>query len=240
MKNRLSLRSLRWLIVLVLMPVVVYLFGISDRKYYLSALLVIAMTMALFFLSFERRGPQARELALLAVMCALAVASRVVVPFPSFKPTMAVVILAGMAFGAERGFLCGAITALVSNFFFSQGPWTPWQMMGYGMGGLVSGLLCRANLLKRRPKGWKDITVLSVFGFVLIIVLVGPILDTSTYLTVSMKSAGATAALPIYLTGFLTANLPHAAATAVTLALFGRALLRMLDRVQVKYGLLQD
>lgn len=240
MKNRLSLRSLRWLIVLVLMPVVVYLCGISDRKYYLSALLVIAMTVAVFFLSFERRAPQARELALLAVMCALAVASRVVVPFPSFKPTMAVVILAGMAFGAERGFLCGAVTALVSNFFFSQGPWTPWQMMGYGMGGLVSGLLCRATLLKRRPKGWKDITILSVFGFVLIIVLVGPILDTSTYLTVSMKSAGATAALPIYLTGFLTANLPHAAATAVTLALFGRALLRMLDRVQVKYGLLQD
>lgn len=240
MKNRLSLRSLRWLIVLVLMPVVVYLCGISDRKYYLSALLVIAMTVAVFFLSFERRAPQARELALLAVMCALAVASRVVVPFPSFKPTMAVVILAGMAFGAERGFLCGAVTALVSNFFFSQGPWTPWQMMGYGMGGLVSGLLCRATLLKRRPKGWKDITILAVFGFVLIIVLVGPILDTSTYLTVSMKSAGATAALPIYLTGFLTANLPHAAATAVTLALFGRALLRMLDRVQVKYGLLQD
>lgn len=240
MKKQFSLRSLRWLIVLVVMPVVVYLCGISDRKYYLSALLVMAMTMAVFFLSFERRAPQARELALLAVMCALAVASRVIVPFPSFKPTMAMVILAGLAFGAERGFLCGAITALVSNFFFSQGPWTPWQMMGYGMGGLVSGLLCRAGLLKQRPRGWKDIAALCVFGFVLIIVLVGPILDTSTYLTVSMKSAGATAALPIYITGFLTANLPHAAATAVTLALAGKPLLKMLHRIQTKYGLLQD
>ena len=237
MKKQFSLRSLRWLIVLVLMPVVVYLCGISERKYYLSALLVIAMTMAVFFLSFERRAPQARELALLAVMCALAVASRVIVPFPSFKPTMAMVILAGMAFGAERGFLCGAVTALVSNFFFSQGPWTPWQMMGYGMGGLVSGLLCRAGLLRRLPRGKKDMAVLCAFGFVLIIVLVGPILDTSTYLTVSIKSAGATAALPIYVTGFLTANLPHAAATAVTLALFGRPLLKMLNRIQTKYGL---
>ena len=237
MKKQFSLRSLRWLIVLVLMPVVVYLCGISERKYYLSALLVIAMTMAVFFLSFERRAPQARELALLAVMCALAVASRVIVPFPSFKPTMAMVILAGMAFGAERGFLCGAVTALVSNFFFSQGPWTPWQMMGYGMGGLVSGLLCRAGLLRRLPRGKKDMAVLCAFGFILIIVLVGPILDTSTYLTVSIKSAGATAALPIYVTGFLTANLPHAAATAVTLALFGRPLLKMLERIQTKYGL---
>ena len=240
MRKQTSLRWLRWVIVLVLMPVVVYLCAISDRKYYLSALLVIAMTMAAFFLSFERRGPQSRELALLAVMCALAVASRVVVPFPSFKPTMAFVILAGMAFGAERGFLCGAVTALVSNFFFSQGPWTPWQMMGYGMGGLVAGLLCRVGLLKRKPRTWRDIAVLAVFGFVLIIVLVGPILDTSTYLTVSMKSAGATAALPIYLTGFLTANLPHGAATAVTLALFGQPLLKMLNRIQTKYGLLQD
>ena len=240
MKQRVSLRALRWVIVLVIMPIAVYLCGISDRKYYLSALLVMAMTMAVFFLSFERRAPQARELALLAVMCALAVASRVVVPFPSFKPTLAMVILAGIAFGGERGFLCGAVTALVSNFFFSQGPWTPWQMMGYGMGGLLSGLACRAKLLRRHPRSRGDIAVLAVFGFVVIVVLVGPILDTSTYLTVSMKSAGTTAALPIYVTGFLTANLPHAAATAVTLALFGRPLLKMLDRVQTKYGLLQD
>ena len=240
MKHRFSLRSLRWPLLLVLMPAAVYLCAISDRKYYLSALLVMAITMAVFFLSFERRRPQARELALLAVMCALAVASRVVVPFPSFKPTMAIVILAGMAFGGERGFLCGAVTALVSNFFFSQGPWTPWQMMGYGMGGLVSGLACRLQLLRRRPRSRWDVAVLAGFGFVLIVVLVGPILDTSTYLTVSMKSAGTTAALPIYVTGFLTANLPHAAATAVTLVLFGRPLLKMLDRVQTKYGLLQD
>ena len=238
MKKLTSLRWLRWVIVLVLMPVVVYLCAISDRKYYLSALLVIAMTMAVFFLSFERRGPQARELALLAVMCALAVASRVVVPFPSFKPTMAFVILAGLAFGAERGFLCGALTALVSNFFFSQGPWTPWQMMGYGIGGLAAGLLGQIGLLKRKPRSAKDIAVLAVFGFVLIIVLVGPILDTSTYLTVAMKSSVATAALPIYLTGFLTANVPHGAATAVTLVLAGKPLLNMLDRIQTKYGLL--
>lgn len=235
-----KLRFLRWLIVLVIMPVVVYLCSISDRKYYLSALLVIAMTMAVFFLSFERRGPQARELALLAVMCALAVASRVVIPFPSFKPTMAFVILAGIAFGAERGFLCGAMTALVSNFFFSQGPWTPWQMMGYGMGGLIAGLLCHAGLLKRKPRSFTELAVLVVFGFVLILVVVGPILDTSTYLTTMMKSSGSIAAGPIYLTGFLTANLPHGGATAVTLALFGRPMLEMLDRIQTKYGLLQD
>ncbi len=238
MKRRTSL-LLRAAVILV-MPPVVYLCAISQRKYYLGALLVMALTMALFFLSFERRTPQARELSLMAVMCALAVASRVVIPLPSFKPTMAFIILAGIAFGGERGFLCGVITALVSNFFFSQGPWTPWQMMGYGMGGLAAGILQRIHLLKRKPDRIKDIAVLSVVGFVLIVLLVGPILDTSTYLTVSIKSAGGTAALPIYITGFLTANVPHGIATAVTLALAGRPLLKMLERVQIKYGLLQD
>ena len=240
MKKHFTLRSLRWLVALVIMPLVVWVCAVSDRRYYLSALLVIAMTMAVFFLSFERRGPQARELALLAVMCALAVASRVVVPFPNFKPTMAVILLAGIALGAERGFLCGSMTALVSNFFFSQGPWTPWQMMGYGMGGLIAGLLCAAGLLKRRPQRRRDILALAAIGFVLIVAVVGPILDTSTYLTVTMKSSGAAAAGPIYLTGLLTTNLPHAAATALTLILFGRPFLAMLDRVQTKYGLLQD
>ena len=235
-KTSLLLRSAA----IVLMPPVVYLCAISQRKYYLGALLVIALTMALFFLSFERRAPQARELSLLAVMCALAVASRVVVPFPSFKPTMAFILLAGIAFGGERGFLCGVVTALVSNFFFSQGPWTPWQMMGYGMGGLAAGLLQQAHLLKRQVKSVKDIAILSAVGFVLIVLLVGPILDTSTFLTVSMKSAGGTAALPIYITGLLTANIPHGIATAVTLVLAGKPLLKMLERVQVKYGLLQD
>lgn len=240
MKKLTFLRPLRWVIALAVMPAVVYACAVSDRAYYLSSLLVIAMTLAVFFLSFERRAPQARELALLAVMCALAVAARVIIPLPSFKPTMALVILAGMAFGAERGFLCGSITALVSNFFFSQGPWTPWQMMGYGIGGLLAGLLCRAGVLKRRPRTGADVLVLAAFGFLLIVAVVGPILDTSTYLTVVMKSSGPTAAGAIYLTGLLTANLPHGAATAAALALVGRPMLAMLERIQTKYDLLQN
>ncbi len=222
---------LRWAL-LAALPAVIYGCAVSERRYYLTSLLVIALTMAVFFLSFERRAPQARELALLAVLCALAVAGRVLVPLPHCKPTIAILMVAGMAFGAERGFVCGAVTALVSNFFFSQGPWTPWQMLGYGLAGLIAGLLCRAGVLRGERR-----LSMGVIGFLLVVLVVGPILDTSSYLTVAIKSEVPTAAWPIYLTGFLTTNLPHAAATAVTLWLVGPALWRMLERIRVKYGL---
>ncbi len=237
-----SLRRKRWLrltLLAVLCPVVVYLCAVTERKYYLSSLLMVFLTLGLFFLSFERRNPQTRELVLLAVVCALAVAARIVVPFASFKPTVAVIMLAGIAFGAESGFLCGAMTALVSNFFFSQGPWTPWQMLAYGAGGLLAGLLAKAGILKRRITRPRDLVVLTVFGFVCIILVVGPILDTSTVMIVNMNPTGTSAGI-IYLTGLVSANLQHGAAVALTLALFGKPFLGMLQRIQVKYGLLQD
>ena len=87
-----------------------------------------------FFFLFENRRPQARELVVIAVLCAIGVAGRAAFfMVPQFKPVAAVVILAGVCFGAESGFLVGAMTAFVSNFFFGQGPWTPWQMFAFGL-----------------------------------------------------------------------------------------------------------
>ena len=123
---------------LLLIPLTV-IFGrkLPGRSYYITSLLVILEIMIPFFLSFEGRKPEARELVLLAVLSALAIASRVVIPIPNFKATYAMVMLAGIALGAESGFLVGALTALVSNFFFGQGPHTPWQMMAYGAAAVI-------------------------------------------------------------------------------------------------------
>jgi hypothetical protein len=81
---------------------------LTGRWYYLTSTLLIIETMIPFFLAFESRKPQARELVTIAVMCALAVASRVVIPFPNFKPIIAIVMITGIAFGAQTGFLTGA------------------------------------------------------------------------------------------------------------------------------------
>ena len=130
------------LVLLVLIPGTLYLgTRLTGKMYYLTSTLVILETMLPFFLRFEARKPKARELVLLAVMCALATASRLLILIPDFKPITAIVMLTGIALGAEAGFLTGAVSAFASNFFFSQGPWTPWQMMAYGVGGFLAGLL---------------------------------------------------------------------------------------------------
>ncbi len=225
-------------ILVVLVPLAVWFFSRFDRKYYLSGLTVILLTMAAFFLHFESRKPQARELVILAVLCALAVGSRAAfAAVPHFKPMLAIVMLTGIAFGPESGFLCGAISGFASNFIFGQGPWTPWQMFAYGIAGLLAGLLAMWGVLKKTPKGWKDVIVLAVFGFLAILVIVGPLLDTSTFFTMTTTYDTA-AVLAVYAAG-VPVNCIHGAAVALTMLLFGKPLLDRLRRIQIKYGMME-
>lgn len=225
-------------ILVVLVPLAVWFFSRFDRKYYLSGLTVIVLTMAAFFLHFESRKPQARELVILAVLCALAVGSRAAfAAVPHFKPMLAIVMLTGIAFGPESGFLCGAISGFASNFIFGQGPWTPWQMFAYGIAGLLAGLLAMWGVLKKTPKGWKDVIVLAVFGFLAILVIVGPLLDTSTFFTMATTYDTA-AVLAVYAAG-VPVNCIHGAAVALTMLLFGKPLLDRLRRIQIKYGMME-
>ena len=68
---------------------------------------------------------------------------------PQFKPVVALVIIAGVCFGGETGFLVGAVTGFVSNFFFGQGPWTPWQMFALGIVGFIGGILFKKGFLRK-------------------------------------------------------------------------------------------
>lgn len=218
------------LLVFVLIPATLWLgTQLSGRWYYLTSTLMIVETMIPFFLAFETRKPQARELVTIAVMSALAVASRVIVVIPSFKPITGIIMLTGIAFGAEAGFMTGAVSAFASNFFFSQGPWTPWQMMAYGMGGFLAGLIFYG---RKEPK----IPVLTVFGFVAILFFVGPLLDTCTVFTTGSKLS-VKYAIAVYSAGFVP-NLRHATACALTMLLFGKPLLEKLDRLKSKYGMM--
>ena len=102
-----------------------------------------------YYFKYEKKKPQTRESVVLAVMIALTVASRMLFAFsPGFKPVSAMVIICGMAFGRESGFLCGSLSAVASNFFFGQGPWTPFQMLAWGMIGWISGILNQRKWLE--------------------------------------------------------------------------------------------
>ena len=205
---------------------------LPGRSYYLMSAVVAIEIMIPFFLSFEGRKPQARELVTVAVMAALVTIARVAVPLPSFKPTYAMIMLSGIALGPETGFLVGAIGALGSDFFYGQGPFTPWQMMAYGLMGLLAGLAYRTHLLPRKR------IPMTIFCFIVTVAIVGPILDlSSVFLTVPVVTFEA--ALPLFASG-LPVNLTQATCSSATVLLFGEAILEKLDRVKLQYGVLED
>ena len=143
-KNTRLRRLLGILLPFVVMPAVVLGFALGPlrRNYALASLLITLMALVLFSCGFERRKTGTRRMILVAVMSALSVLGRFVFGvIPGFKPITAVVVITAMYIGGEAGFLTGALSAVISNFYFGQGPWTPFQMLSWGLIGLLAGLL---------------------------------------------------------------------------------------------------
>ena len=116
----------------------------------LLTLVVVLASMGIFFASYEASRPRLRDIMPTVVLAALAAAGRILfAPIPDFKPVSAIAIIAGVAFGRKSGFMVGALAALASNFFFGQGPWTPWQMYAWGLVGYGAGLLAMAPAKRR-------------------------------------------------------------------------------------------
>ena len=219
-------------LIVLLIPLTLF-FGekyLGGRKYFFITLLVLIECMAPFFLIFERRRPQARELVTVAVLCALGVAGRAAFfMLPNFKPVMAVTIIAGAALGGETGFLVGAITMLASNVMFSQGPWTPWQMFAMGIIGFLSGVLFRRELLP------KNRITLCCFGAVSAIVIYGGIMNPASAI-IWTSELNKSIILTYYLSGF-PMDCVHAAATWLFLWFASEPMLEKLERLKTKYGL---
>jgi energy-coupling factor transport system substrate-specific component len=107
-----------------------------------ASFLIVGAVILAGFAWYERSRPPAQVVALVAALAALAIAGRIAfAAFPNVKPTTDIVIFAGYALGGAPGFAVGALAALVSNFWFGQGPWTPWQMAGWGLCGVFGAAL---------------------------------------------------------------------------------------------------
>ena len=203
---------------------------------YLTAVGLIVLGLVPFLAAFERQRPTAREVVLLAVLITLAVASRAVFALvPHFKPMAAIVMITGVALGAPAGFLTGSLAALVSNFIFGQGPWTPWQMLSFGLCGAVFGLLGQCGAVPRRGLSWRARALLGVGGAAFVIVVAGPILDTSSLLFMASRISWESVAA-VYAAGFLV-NCLQGAATFLTLFVLADPLLEQLARLRTKYAL---
>lgn len=220
------------IVFLALIPLTLFLGDkLPGKGYYITGVLIIIELAVPFFMMFEKRKPQARELVVLAVMIALAVIGRVAIPIPHFKAAFAIIMLTGIAFGPEAGFVVGAITAFASNFFYGQGAYMPWQMMAYGAGGMLAGFVFIKNKIR---KPW----VMAIFGFLANVLWIGPILDTSHVFIImpeisfSSFAASLAAGFPV--------NVSQGISTAIMMFVFGRPLLEKLDRVKQKYGMLEN
>ena len=113
-------------------------------------LLLLAAALLVAGVSWIEAGPgAAREVTLVATLAAVAAAGRVLLAaVPGVQPVTVIAVAAGAALGARVGFATGALAALVSNLFLGQGPWTPWQMLGWGACGLAGAAL--RSLIRQR------------------------------------------------------------------------------------------
>ena len=235
-QRKLSKRTLVAAVLIVLcIPLTIFagVMYLGNQHYNVTAMLVLIECMVPFFLVFESRKPKARELVTIAVLCAIAIAGRsAFFMLPQFKPVLALVIISGVAFGGETGFLVGAVTMMVSNVLFSQGPWMPWQMFSMGIIGFLAGVLFRKGLL-RRSRG-----SLATFGAFAAVIIYGGIMNPAAALMYNSQTINWEMLKAYYVSG-LPMDLIHAAATVIFILIAAEPMLEKLDRIKVKYGLVE-
>ena len=143
-----KLRRFIKLIVPLMLPVITISGALvfDEKKHILVALAVAFSALLLFVAGFEKKSTGTRRMVIVAVMVALCFAGRFI---PFLKPISALTIITALYLGGEAGFLVGALSAILSNFYFGQGPWTAFQMLAWGFIGLFAGILSNQLLRSR-------------------------------------------------------------------------------------------
>lgn len=199
----------------------VYVF--EDKMYAYISLVITILSIVLFISGFEQRKIGTRRMVLVVVLTVMSVVGRF---FPLIKPVTAITVIAGIYLGGEAGFLVGTISAVISNFFWGQGPWTPFQMFAWGLIGLIAGLA--AKPLK------KSRAVLLIYG-ALAGMLFSFIMDIWTVLwynngfDVKLYLAAISTAVPM--------TIVYAASNVIFLFFLADPIGRKLDRIKNVYGI---
>ena len=187
----------------------------------LSAFATLALSLGAGFMWYERTRPDARVVALVATLAAFAALGRIAfAALPNVKPTTDIVLVSGYALGGAPGFVVGAIAGLTSNFFFGQGPWTPWQMAAWGVTGLLGAGL--ASVTGRRLGRWPLAVFCAAVGFAFTVVQ-----DLGDWVTYSDHSL---AQLGVYVGKGLGFDAIHAGGCFLFALAFGPALARSISR----------
>ena len=217
-------RFIRFAFPFVIIPVFAFLGAavFDNSKHLLISLGVAVMTLFVFVSGYERKKTGTRRMVIASVMIALCVFGRFI---PLFKPITAITIITGMYLGGETGFLVGSMSAVISNIFVGQGPWTAFQMLAWGLIGLIAGLA--ADPLKKHR------ALLLTYGAVSGIAY-SFIMDIWTTL---WYSGGFDSA--VYLSALVTAipyTVSYAVSNFIFLLLLAKPFGEKLERLHIKYG----
>lgn len=206
-----------------------------DRRYLLISMGMVIYALLPFFCLWEKRPPKVQKLVVISVLAAIAVVGRCAFyMLPSVKPMAAIAIVAGISLGAESGFLVGALSMLVSNMMFGQGPWTPWQMLAMGLVGLLAGLLMHREGFFEKS-AWAQRIFMTIYGMFSVLCIYGGIMNPASLLMAAYEvNLGNLVA--IYLSG-LPMDLIHGGTTAAILFVAGLPFLKKLERMKKKYEL---
>ena len=192
-----------------------------------AVIALLALTLLGGFAWYERSRPPSQIVALVAALAAISVAGRVAFsPIPNVVPSTDIILIAGYTLGGAPGFAVGALTGLVSNFWLGQGPWTPWQMAGWGLTGVLGAGLAVVSGRRMGRLSLAGVCALAGFAY-------GALLDFSV-----MFSFGGDQSLDRYLAisaRGLPFNIAHAAGNAALALVAGPAMVRMLLRYRRRF-----
>lgn len=216
-------------IFLIAIPAVIFsgVVFFREKSYAWLSLCIAVFSCIPLFYCFERKESSAKELTVLAVMIAISVAGRFVFAWlPGFKPVTAITVIVALWLGKEAGFVVGSLSAVVSNFYFGQGPWTPFQMFAWGLIGFIAGIL--ANPLK------KNKILLCIFGALAGILFsltmdIWSVIWFDSGFNISRYIATVAASLP--------STAEYAVSNIIFLLLLAKPIGEKLERIKTKYGM---
>lgn len=194
----------------------------------LSSIFALAIC-AVFLFAFERKKPSARDILPIVIMCVIASIGRVIFSFlPAVQPVTAIVIIMGVCFGAQTGFVTGSLCALISNIFIGHGPWTPWQMLAWGLIGIIAAGISKFRIGR------------STFILVIYSILAGFLYSLIMDIwTISTLSEGLNTSIVLTTFGLgLIYNIGHAIGNAIFIIILYKPLSKKLLRMTDKYGIL--